>query len=139
MDTHTINTAFTAGMQFRSSLNGHEVVMDAGPEDGGNDTGASPKKMMLAALAGCTGIDIVTILNKMKVPFSAFSISVEAQLTEAHPRIYDHVKLTYTIQVAEVDKVKMEKAVILSQDKYCGVSAMFKAFADLRWTVHYLS
>lgn len=138
MDTHTINTAFTAGMQFKASLNGHEVIMDAGPEDGGNDTGTSPKKMMLAALAGCTGIDIVTILNKMKVPFSAFSISVEAQLTEAHPRIYDHVKLTYTIQVAEADKVKMEKAVILSQDKYCGVSAMFKEFADLRWTVHYL-
>ena len=138
MDTHTINTAFTAGMQFKASLNGYEVIMDTGLADGGNDTGASPKKMMLAALAGCTGMDIVTILNKMKVPFSAFTISVDAQLTEAHPRIYDHVKLAYTIRVAEQDKVKMEKAVILSQDKYCGVSAMFKAFADLRWTVHYL-
>jgi len=74
----------------------------------------------------------------MKVSFSDFSIKVEAGLSEEHPRIYNKVKLTYIIKVEEHDKVKMEKAVLLSQDKYCGVSAMFKAFAELRWTIHYL-
>ncbi|MEJ7610184.1 MAG: OsmC family protein [Ferruginibacter sp.] len=138
MDTHTIDTAFTGGMQFNSSVSGHDIIMDAAPAEGGNDSGASPKKLMLASLAGCTGMDIVSILNKMKVPFSDFTIRAEAQLTEEHPRIYNKLKLTYNIKVAEHDKVKMEKAVILSQDKYCGVSAMFKAFANLRWTVHYL-
>ncbi len=138
MDTHIIDTIFLEGMQFESRVSGHKVLMDAGPPDGGLDSAPSPKKLMLASLAGCTGIDIVSILNKMKVPFSDFSIRVEAELSEDHPRIYNKVKLVYSIRLAEHDKVKMEKAVLLSQDKYCGVSAMFKAFAELRWSVHYL-
>ena len=138
MDTHTSETVFNGGMQFTARISGHEVMMDAGPADGGKDSAASPKKLMLASLAGCTGIDIVSILNKMKVAFTDFSIKVEAELTEEHPRIYNKVKMTYMISVAENDKIKMEKAVLLSQDKYCGVSAMFKAFAELRWTIHYL-
>lgn len=139
MDTHTTDTVFTGGMQFESIVSGHKVLMDAGPSDGGLDSAPSPKKLMLVSLAGCTGIDIVSILNKMKVSFSDFSIRVEAELSAEHPRIYNKVKLVYTIRLEEHDKVKMEKAVLLSQDKYCGVSAMFKAFAELRWSVHYLS
>ena len=139
MDTHTIDTIFNGGMLFSAQVGGHTVPMDAGPSDGGMDDAPSPKKLMLASLSGCTGIDIVSILNKMKVSFSDFSIKAEAQLSEDHPRIYNKVKLTYIIKLAEHDKVKMEKAVLLSQDKYCGVSAMFKAFAELRWTIHYLS
>jgi putative redox protein len=138
MDTHTIDTVFNGGMQFSAKIGDHEVLMDAGPADGGMDDAPSPKKLMLASLAGCTGIDIVSILNKMKVVFTDFSIKVEAQLSEEHPRIYNKVKLTYVIKLEEHDKMKMEKAVLLSQDKYCGVSAMFKAFSELRWTVHYL-
>ena len=139
MDTHSAETIFNGGMQFTAKVNGHDVNMDTGPADGGNDSAASPKRLMLASLAGCTGMDIVMILNKMKVNFSDFSINTEAQLSEEHPKIYNKVKLTYNIKLAENDKTKMEKAVLLSQDKYCGVSAMFKAFAELRWTIHYLS
>ncbi len=138
MTLHTSETVFNGGMQFTADISGHKVIMDAGPDDGGQDSGASPKKLMLAGLAGCTGIDIVSILNKMRVPFSDFTIKIEAQLTEHHPRIYDRVKVIYTIKVAEHDKVKMEKAVLLSQDKFCGVSAMFKKFAEVSWGVHYL-
>lgn len=125
-------------MQFSAMIGSHEIIMDAGPADGGNDSGASPKKLMLASLAGCTGIDIVMILNKMKVTFSDFSIHTEAELTDKDPKIYNKVKLVYRIKVAEHDKMKMEKAVMLSQDKYCGVSAMFREFAELKWSVHYL-
>ena len=138
MDIHITDTVFKGGMLFESMVGSHGVMMDAGLADGGADSAPSPKKLMLASLAGCTGIDIVSILNKMKVPFSDFSIRVEAELSEEHPRIYSKVKLLYQIRLAEHDKLKMEKAVLLSQDKYCGVSAMFKAFAELRWSVHYL-
>ena len=138
MDTHSSETIFNGGMQFTANVSGHDIVMDSRPADGGNDSGASPKRLMLASLAGCTGMDIVMILNKMKVSFSDFSIAVDAEVTDEHPRIYNKVKLTYNIKLAEEDKLKMEKAVLLSQDKYCGVSAMFRAFAELRWTVHYL-
>ncbi len=138
MDTHHSESVFNGGMQFTATMSGHDIIMDAGTADGGKDSGASPKKLLLASLAGCTGIDIVSILNKMKTPFTDFSIKVEAELSEEHPRIYKKVKMTYVIRMDEHDKVKMEKAVLLSQDKYCGVSAMFKAFAELRWTIHYL-
>ena len=138
MDIHTTDTVFKGGMQFESLVGGHKVLMDAGTPGGGLDSAPSPKKLMLASLAGCTGVDIVSILNKMKVSFSDFSIRVEAELSEEHPKIYNKVKLAYQIRLEEHDKIKMEKAVLLSQDKYCGVSAMFKAFAELRWSVHYL-
>ena len=137
-ELHTTETVFNEGMQFTASVGGHDVIMDAGPADGGNNSGVSPKKMMLASLAGCTGIDVVSILNKMKVPFSNFTVKTEAELTEEHPRIYNKVKLIYTIKVADEHKDKMEKAVNLSQEKYCGVSAMFKGFAEVSWEVVYL-
>ena len=138
MASHTIETIFKGGMQFESKVDGHKIMMDAGPGEGGLDSAPSPKKLMLASLAGCTGIDIVSILRKMKVPFTDFSIRVEAQLIKEHPRIYNKVKLIYQIRLADHDKAKMEKAVMLSQDKYCGVSAMFKSFAEMQWSVHYL-
>ncbi|MFT3911204.1 MAG: OsmC family protein [Ferruginibacter sp.] len=93
---------------------------------------------MLASLAGCTGIDIVSILNKMKVDFSDFSIDITASLTEEHPKMYKDVKIIYKIKLAEKDRPKMEKAISLSQDKYCGVSAMFKKFATVETETVYL-
>ncbi len=136
--THTVETAFKGGMQFSSAVGNHHVIMDAGTEDGGSDSGASPKKLMLASLAGCTGMDIVSILNKMKVAFSDFSVKTEAELTDEHPKIYNKVRIIYSIKIPEENKDKMEKAVKLSMDKYCGVSAMFSAFAKVDWEINYL-
>jgi putative redox protein len=131
MITHSVTTLFNKNMAFTADINGHEVLMDTTADDGGDDSGPSPKRLMLASLAGCTGMDIVPILNKMKVSYSDFSIDVDADVTEEHPRIYNRVKITYKIKMAAADRPKMEKAVALSQEKYCGVSAMFRAFADL--------
>ena len=125
-------------MAFSADINGHTLNMDTVADDGGNDSGPSPKRLMLASLAGCTGIDVVSILNKMKVPFSDFSIAVHAALSADHPKIYNLVKLTYKIKVAEEDKPKMMKAVSLSQEKYCGVYAMFSAFAKMDTEIDYL-
>lgn len=138
MITHSVSTVFNKNMAFTSAINGHNVVMDTTADDGGEDTGPSPKRLMLASLAGCTGIDIVSILNKMKVAFSNFSIDIDAALTDEHPKIYNRVKIIYKIKITPADKTKMEKAVSLSQDKYCGVSAMFKAFAELETEIIYL-
>lgn len=138
MVTHSVSTVFTKNMAFLSNINGHEVLMDTTSEDGGEDSGPSPKRMMLASLAGCTGIDIVGILNKMKVEFSNFSINVHAALSPDHPKIYDHVKITYKIKLAEEDKSKMIKAVNLSTGTYCGVYAMFKTFAKMDTEIDYL-
>jgi len=137
MASHFITTKFTGGMAFNAEIGDHEVLMDASPTEGGIDSGPGPKKLMLTSLAGCTGIDVVSILNKMKVDFSGFSMDVEGFLTEEHPRIYHQVKITYKIKLAEADQPKMEKAVRLSEDKYCGVMAMFKAFAKVETEIQY--
>ena len=138
MATHSVSTVFNDHMAFTANISGHNVRMDTTPDDGGEDSAPSPKRLMLASLAGCTGMDIVMILNKMKVVFSDFSIDVDASVTEEHPKIYNKVKLTYKIKLDVADQGKMEKAVSLSQDKYCGVSAMFRAFADLQTEIRYL-
>ena len=138
MVTHSVSTSFNKNMSFTADINGHEVIMDTTADDGGDDSGPSPKKMMLASLAGCTGIDIVSILNKMKVVYSDFSIGVNAVLANEHPKIYNYVKVTYKIKLAEADKPKMIKAVNLSTETYCGVFAMFKTFAKMDTEIDYL-
>lgn len=92
---------------------------------------------MLSALAGCTGIDVVSLLNKMRVEFSNFSIATEANLSADHPKIYNEVKVIYRISVKPEDREKVEKAVTLSKEKYCGVSAMFSKFAKMDFEIIY--
>ena len=138
MTTHSVTTVFNKGMAFTATIEHHKITMDTGAEDGGDDSGPSPKRLMLASLAGCTGIDIVSILNKMKVSFSNLSISVHAALSADHPKIYNLVKVTYSIKLNEEDKPKMIKAVDLSKDKYCGVFAMFSSFAKMDTEIDYL-
>ena len=138
MNTHFVSTNFKGGMAFTSHIKEHSLVTDTIPEDGGNNEGPGPKRLMLVSLAGCTGIDVVGILNKMKVVFSDFSIETEATLSETHPKTYVHVKVVYKIKLADENQVKMEKAVNLSVDKYCGVMAMFKTFAKMETEIIYL-
>jgi len=131
MTTHSVSTVFNDHMAFTATINKHEIRMDSTADDGGEDSGPSPKRLMLASLAGCTGMDIVPLLNKMKVPFSNFSIHIRADVRDEYPKIYNRVKITYEIKIAATDKPKMEKAIALSQEKYCSVSAMFRSFAKL--------
>ena len=137
MDKHSIKTTFNHNLAFTAKIGDYDVPMDTSDENTSN-FGPSPKKLMLASLAGCTGIDVVSILNKMKVNFSDFTVGIDASLTDEHPKIYKDVKMTYQIRVAETDRPKMEKAVLLSPDKYCGVRARFKAFAQVHWEIMYL-
>lgn len=138
MATNTIDSVYQGGMSFTTAIRGHNVVIDLDPSNGGNNLGTSPKILMLVSLAGCTGVDVVGILNKMKVQFSGLSINVHAHLTDTEPKIYDEVVITYSIKVDEKDQPKMEKAVALSQDKYCGVSEMFRAFSKLSHKIEFL-
>jgi putative redox protein len=134
---HHISVKHQQNLAFNAQIDHYIVPMDSTDEHSSHH-GASPKKMMLAALAGCTGIDVVSILNKMKVEFTDFSIDIDAQLTEEHPVIYDKVSIIYSVGVEEQDRAKMEKAVSLSKDKYCGVSAMFSHFAKVDFKIEFL-
>jgi len=126
-------------MQFISTLYGkHEVIIDDDVASGGKDSGTRPKALMLSSLAGCTGLDVLSLLQKMRVKFSDFSIDVEGHQTTEHPKMYNHVILTYKIKLAPSSHAKMKKAVDLSQEKYCGVSAMFRAFCKLDYKIEFL-
>lgn len=139
MNKHLVTTTYTNGMASSAAIGNHNVIMDTTPDNGGTDTGPGPKRLMLASLAGCTGIDVVSILTKMKVAYSDLSIDTEATLTETTPETYSHVKITYKIKLEkETDRPKMEKAVALSEDKYCGVMAMFRSFAKLEREIVWL-
>ena len=95
MTIHSVSTVHNEKMAFTANINGHTIRMDTTVDDDGENSGPSPKRLMLASFAGCNGIDIVSILNKMKVVFSHFSMDIDANLTEKHPKIYDKIKITY--------------------------------------------
>lgn len=134
-----VKTTWTGGMAFDADLNGHIVTMDAAAADGGADTGARPKPLLLAALSGCSGMDVVSILKKMREPCSWFAMRAEAESGDEHPKKYLRIKLVY--QFKKSDKLNpdnVRKACSLSQEKYCGVSAMLKDSAPLEWDIEYI-
>lgn len=135
---NSVRAVYKKGRNFSVLVNGHTIEVDASKENGGDDTGPSPKVFMLLSLAGCTGFDIVSMLEKMRVSFSDLSISVDGKLSDTEPSIYNKVMITYAIKLDEENKPKMEKAVKLSKDKYCGVSRMFESFADVEFEIKYL-
>lgn len=138
MSKHEINLEWENGMYFHSNVNGHNVYVDADTSVGGTDKAPRPKPLMLVSLAGCTAMDVVSLLNKMRVSFDYFNVKVSAELSEEHPKVYTKVHIVYQIKGNNIDKEKVEKAVNLSQEKYCGVSAMFKKFAELSFEIEYL-
>lgn len=138
MGKHQIDLEWDNGMLFHSIVNGHTIYVDADTNVGGSDKAPRPKPLMLVALAGCTAMDVVSLLNKMKVEFSYFNVKIDAELTEEHPKVYSKVHIIYQIKGDNLDASKVEKAVHLSQEKYCGVSAMFKKFSEVSFEIQYL-
>jgi putative redox protein len=89
---HEVNTSWMGNMKFNSLVGGHQIVIDALPEMGGEDSGPRPKQLMLTALAGCTAMDVISILRKMKITPDSFVVKIEANLTEEHPKHYDSLQ-----------------------------------------------
>jgi putative redox protein len=136
---HEIVCAWKGGMAFEADILGHPVRMDADAQSGGTDSGARPKPLLLAALAGCTGMDVVSLLEKMRQPLSFFDMKVEGDLTEEHPKRYAAMVLVYRFKASDgLDPEKVLKAVTLSQEKYCGVSATLRGSVELSWRIEYL-
>lgn len=113
-------------MAFKSEVDGHEMILDASAEGGGENQGPRPKALAMVALAGCTGMDVVSILKKMRVDIESFSVRVVGQLTEEHPKQYTAMHVIYEFRGKNLPMDKLEKAVSLSDERYCGVSATYK-------------
>lgn len=122
-------------LAFDSTVGDHQVRTDAGVAHGGDNSGASPKMLMMVALAGCTGVDVAAILGKMRVPVAEMAITVEGQLTDDSPAVFSAMHLVYEFAGDNLDSGKLQRAVELSQDKYCGVSAMYSRIMDITWEI----
>ena len=118
----TVNVSFKEKMCFEAEVNGHKIIIDANEKVGGENRGPRPKPLMLAALGGCTAMDVVSILRKMRVNFETVNVKVDGELTEEHPKHFYKIHITYEFTGKEMPLGKLEKAVNLSQDRYCGVS-----------------
>lgn len=122
-------------MAFETELNGHKLLVDADPGVGGKDLGPRPKGLMMVALAGCTGMDVVSILKKMHVEIDTFNVRVEANVTEEHPKHFDEMKIIYEFSGKELLEEKLKKAIDLSMEKYCGVSAVYKKVMPVSYEI----
>jgi putative redox protein len=122
-------TIWKKGMAFEShQLNGAKIEIDS-------KAGFSPKALLLSGLAGCSGVDVVEVLEKMRVPFSDLKIEIEAEQTEEHPRVFKDIHITYTVTTNEENRDKVLKAINLSLEKYCGVAAMLKKNSAIAYTL----
>ncbi len=134
--TNHISTQWLGNMAFESTNpSGHMVKIDIAKEDGGEGSGYRPKSLMLSALAGCSGLDVASLIKKMKLEVEAFSIETIANLTDEHPKFYDRVVVEYHFHGKNLNEEKLQKAVDLSVEKYCGVMEMFRQFAQLEINV----
>lgn len=114
-------TTWIKGHEFEAEHEGNKIKMD-----GSTENGHGPKALLLSALAGCSGIDVVDILSKMRLEFSDFTIEAEAEQTEDHPKVFKDIHVLYKIKTEAGNEGKVRKAIDLSLEKYCGVAAMLK-------------
>jgi putative redox protein len=126
-----------AGMTLagRSGSN-HWVIMDGKKNFGGAEGGASPMELVLLALGGCTSMDVISLLRKMRIQYSDFRVTMDVERAEEHPKVFTDIILHYHFTGKELPPAKLEKAVSLSQDKYCSVSAMLNKAVNISYQIH---
>lgn len=137
MANHEIETQWMGKMQFNALINGHTVIMDAPERSGGDDTAPIPKPFVLAALSGCTGMDIIALLRKSGNEIDDLSMTVTGELSKQAPVQYIAIHVLYTFKGDEHKKEAAYKAVMDSQEKYCGVSSLLKKAIPVTWEIRF--
>jgi len=118
----------------KSSSN-HEVVIDASEQVGGSDSGMRPMELMLISLGGCAGMDVISILQKKRVPFTRVDMQLEAERAEDHPKVFKKIKVTFLVY-GDKENIKandVERAIELSSTKYCSASNMLNKTAEIEY------
>lgn len=133
-----VTTTWLGEMRFESTNpSGHNLFIDAGEENGGKGEGYRPKALMLSGLAGCAGLDVASLIKKMKLSVEEFKIDIDANLTDEHPKYYDKVAMHFHFYGADLNQKKLQRSVDLSIEKYCGVMEMFRQFSELKIETHF--
>lgn len=135
MAQHEIETQWMGKMQFNALVNGHTIIMDAPPRAGGEENGPIPKPLILTALSGCTGMDVIALLRKANLTLFDFSMKVSGELSKKHPLEYVAIHIKYDIKGKTSDKDAVLQAINDSQEKICGVSHMLRKVLPVTWEV----
>lgn len=138
---HEISCEWKGDMMFETSVMGHTIMLDKDQGDGMPTMGPLPKPLILVAVAGCTGMDVVPMLKKMHVPVEGLAIKVVGDVAETHPKVYTQIKIVYEFSGDDLEayRTQIERAVTLSQEKYCSVSAMLRPSVEITTQIRILS
>lgn len=127
----TYSATWAGGLHFvHKSATGHAVVTDAPESAGGENTAPTPMELMILGLIGCTGIDVSSILEKMKEPLEGLEVTAEVERADTHPKVFTKIHLTYHVK-GNVNEKKLERAIKLSENTYCSASAMLGKTAQI--------
>jgi len=135
--THQVKLEWKGKMQFEAKVPGAVIPLDAAEAVGGEGKGSRSKPLMLTSLAGCTGMDVASLMKKMRAEADDLQIDVSGELTDEHPKYYKKVKVEYRFYGKNLKKEKLQKCVNLSVDRYCGVMEMFRQFAEIEIDVQF--
>ena len=127
-----VSLKFQGGVSFEATTeSGHSLVMDGAPSGGGNNLGARPMELLLAGLGGCTGYDVVSILNKSRQEISKVDITIEADRADLDPKVFTNIIITFKVSGKNLSRKIVERAIRLSADKYCSASIMLSKTAKI--------
>lgn len=113
------------------SASGYPVPLDARPEEGGDGQGLKPLELLAIGLAGCTAMDVISILQKKRQQVSAFDVSVHADRAEEHPKVFTDIEIVYRVTGKGIDPSAVERAIQLSAEKYCPAQSMLAKAAPI--------
>jgi putative redox protein len=121
-----ISVVWKGNMAFEAQIDEYKVMMDAAPASGGKHQGPTPKPLLMASMGGCTGMDVIALARKMRQEVESLEIILKGSIADEHPMKYEAVHIIYKFTGKDLEIDKLQKAVDLSQEKYCGVAATLK-------------
>ncbi|MCK9421750.1 MAG: OsmC family protein [Bacteroidales bacterium] len=139
MAIQSVNVEWTSGMVFKADANGFRIMLDADEKVGGTNQGPRPKSLLLTSLGGCTGMDVVSILKKMRIEPEYFNIRLEGEVRDEHPKSFTRIHLIYEFRGKDLPLDKLQKAISLSQEKYCGIFATLRNSVELTTEIKIIS
>jgi len=131
MATLSAEVQWNSEMAFKAMVNGHELMLDLGEDAGGQNQGPRPKPLLLVSLGGCTGMDVISILKKMRIEPDYFNIRLEGEVTEEHPKHFTKIHIIFEFRGKDLPIDKLQKAIDLSKERYCGISYTLQQAVEL--------
>ncbi|MBM4128570.1 MAG: OsmC family protein [Nitrospira sp.] len=123
---------YVQGLQFvGEAASGHAIVMDGAPEVGGHDTGLRPMELLLVALGGCTGMDVVSILKKKRQEVTGLEIALKGEKPDQHPKKFTAINLEFIVRGKNLSEEAVRRAIDLSMNKYCSVKFTLEGTAKI--------